>query len=332
MKGILLINLGSPKDLELESIKEYLKQFLSDDLVIDYPKLLQQILVNWIIVPSRYKNTREAYSEIWTKNGSPLINDTRILGEKVSLKSDTPVEVSMRYQFPSIKEGLVNLKNKGCSEIFVVPLYPHYAMSTVLTTENEVKRIENELELDLKLNFIGAFYNEQEYISSLSKVIRNNRHEESDFLLFSYHGIPNRHLVKTDPTKSHCLQVKNCCDVESKAKPFCYKAQVIETSKLCAERLELKENEWGISFQSRIGPGWIQPFTDKELVRLVEEGIKNLDVVCPAFVTDNLETLEEMNIRGRETFLEAGGQSFNYIPCLNDEESWVDFLVSASKR
>ena len=332
MKGILLINLGSPKDLELESIKEYLKQFLSDDLVIDYPKLLQQILVNWIIIPSRYKNTREAYSEIWTKNGSPLINDTRILGEKVSLKSDTPVEVSMRYQFPSIKEGLVNLKKKGCSEIFVVPLYPHYAMSTVLTTENEVKRIENELELDLKLNFIGAFYNEQEYISSLSKVIRNNRHEESDFLLFSYHGIPNRHLVKTDPTKSHCLQVKNCCDVESKAKPFCYKAQVIETSKLCAERLELKENEWGISFQSRIGPGWIQPFTDKELVRLVEEGIKNLDVVCPAFVTDNLETLEEMNIRGRETFLEAGGQSFNYIPCLNDEESWVDFLVSASKR
>ena len=332
MKGILLINLGSPKDLELESIKEYLKEFLSDDLVIDYPKLLQQILVNWIIIPSRYKNTREAYSEIWTKKGSPLINDTRILGEKVSLKSDTPVEVSMRYQFPSIKEGLVNLKKKGCSEIFVVPLYPHYAMSTVLTTENEVKRIENELELDLKLNFIGAFYNEQEYISSLSKVIHNNRNKESDFLLFSYHGIPNRHLVKTDPTKSHCLQVKNCCDIESKARPFCYKAQVIETSKLCAKRLELKENEWGISFQSRIGPGWIQPFTDKELVRLAEEGIKNLDVVCPAFVTDNLETLEEMNIRGRETFLEAGGQSFNYIPCLNDEESWVDFLVSASKR
>ena len=332
MKGILLINLGSPKDLELESIKEYLKEFLSDDLVIDYPKLLQQILVNWIIIPSRYKNTREAYSEIWTKNGSPLINDTRILGEKVRSKSDTPVEVSMRYQFPSIEEGLINLKKKGCSEIFVVPLYPHYAMSTILTTENEVKRIENEIGLDLKLNFIGAFYNEKEYISSLSNIILNNRQIGSDFLLFSYHGIPNRHLLKTDPTKNHCLQVKNCCDLESKAKPFCYKAQVIETSKLCARQLELKENEWGISFQSRIGPGWIQPFTDKELVRLAEEGIKNLDVVCPAFVTDNLETLEEMNIRGRETFLEAGGKSFNYIPCLNDDESWVDFLVNASKR
>ena len=151
-------------------------------------------------------------------------------------------------------------------------------------------------------------------------------------MLFSYHGIPNRHLLKTDPTQSHCLKVENCCDMESKAKPFCYKAQVIETSRLCAKQLELKEDQWGISFQSRIGPGWIQPFTDKELVRLAGEGVKNLDVVCPAFVTDNLETLEEMNIRGRETFLEAGGKSFNYIPCLNDEESWVDFLVNASKR
>lgn len=332
MKGILLINLGSPRDLELTSVKDYLKEFLSDDLVIDYPKLLQQILVNWIIIPSRYKNTREAYSEIWTEEGSPLIHDTLVLGEKVSAKSGTLVEVSMRYQFPSIEEGLKKLKAKGCSEIFVVPLYPHYAMSTVLTTEREVKRIESKLKLDLRLNFIGAFYNEGGYISSLSDVINRNRQKESDYLLFSYHGIPNRHLIKTDPTKNHCLKVKNCCEIESKAKPFCYKAQVLETSKLCAKKLELKDNEWGVSFQSRIGPGWIQPFTDKELVRLAEEGIKNLDVVCPAFVTDNLETLEEMNIRGRETFLEAGGESFNYIPCLNNEESWVDFLVTASEK
>ena len=332
MKGILLINLGSPRDLELKSIKDYLKEFLSDDLVIDYPKFLQQILVNWIIIPSRYKNTREAYSEIWTENGSPLIHDTIALGEKVGAKSGALVEVSMRYQFPSIEEGLKKLKAKGCSEIFVVPLYPHYAMSTVLTTEREVKRIESKLGLDLRLNFIGAFYNEGGYISSLSDVINRNRQKESDFLLFSYHGIPNRHLTKTDPTKNHCLKVKNCCEIESKAKPFCYKAQVLETSKLCAKKLELKDNEWGVSFQSRIGPGWIQPFTDKELVRLAEEGIQNLDVVCPAFVTDNLETLEEMNIRGRETFLEAGGKSFKYIPCLNDEESWVDFLVAASEK
>ena len=282
MKGILLINLGSPRDLELKSIKDYLKEFLSDDLVIDYPKFLQQILVNWIIIPSRYKNTREAYSEIWTENGSPLIHDTIALGEKVGAMSGVLVEVSMRYQFPSIEEGLKKLKAKGCSEVFVVPLYPHYAMSTVLTTEREVKRIESKLGLDLRLNFIGAFYNEGGYISSLSDVINRNRQKESDYLLFSYHGIPNRHLIKTDPTESHCLKVTNCCEIESKAKPFCYKAQVLETSKLCAKKLELKDDEWGVSFQSRIGPGWIQPFTDKELVRLAKEGVQHLDVVCPA--------------------------------------------------
>ena len=332
MKGILLINLGSPKDLNANSIKDYLREFLSDDLVIDYPKILQQLLVNWIIVPSRYKNTKEAYSEIWTDEGSPLVNSTLHLGEKINTKSATPVEVSMRYQYPSIEEGLIKLKNKGCSDVFVVPLYPHYAMSTTLTTEKEVIRIEKELNLNLNLDFIGSFYNEKEYIASLSNVISRNRSEKSDFLLFSYHGIPNRHLVKTDPTKNHCLKAKNCCNTESKAKPFCYKAQVIETSRLCADRLNLREEEWGIAFQSRIGPGWIEPFTDKELVKLANKGIKNLDVVCPAFVIDNLETLEEMNIRGRETFLESGGKSFNYIPCLNDEESWVDFLVAASKK
>mgnify|MGYP003320481159 FL=1 len=332
MKGILLINLGSPKDLELSSIKDYLKEFLSDDLVIDYPKILQQILVNWIIIPSRYKNTREAYSEIWTDQGSPLINSTLNLGKEISSKAEVPVEVAMRYQYPSNKEGLMNLEKRGCSDIFVVPLYPHYAMSTTLTTENEVNRIKKELNLDLNLKFIGTFYNEDEYIKSLSVVIDKNRQKESDFLLFSYHGIPNRHLLKTDPTKSHCLKVKDCCDVQSNATPFCYKAQVLETSKLCVKELNLKDHEWGVSFQSRIGPGWIEPFTDKELVNLVDQGIKRLDVVCPAFVIDNLETLEEMNISGRETFLEAGGESFNYIPCLNVEESWIDFLVSASKK
>jgi ferrochelatase len=310
----------------------YLKEFLSDDLVIDYPKLLQQILVNWIIIPSRYKNTREAYSEIWTDLGSPLINNTISLGEKISTKSGVPLEVAMRYQYPSIEEGLVNLRDKGCSDIFVVPLYPHYAMSTTLTTEKEVKRIEHELSLNLNLIFAEPFYKEEGYIESLSQTIDLNRQEKSDYLLFSYHGIPNRHLTKTDPTKSHCLKVQNCCDVESEAKPYCYKAQVIETSRLCANKLNLDNDQWSISFQSRIGPGWIEPFTDKELVKLVEKGVKKLDVVCPAFVIDNLETLEEMNIRGKETFLEAGGESFNYIPCLNDDNTWVDFLIGLSEK
>ena len=332
MKGILLINLGSPKDLELDSVKEYLKEFLSDDLVIDSPKFLQQILVNWIIVPSRYKNTREAYSEIWTDKGSPLINSTIELGAKINSKSNIPVEVAMRYQYPSIETGILNLKEKGCSEIFVVPLYPHYAMSTTLTTQNEVLRVAKALDLNIDVTFIDSFFNEQAYISSLSQTISDNRSEDSDFLLFSYHGIPNRHLLKTDPTKNHCLIVENCCDIVSEARPYCYKAQVYETSKLCANYLNLESSEWSVSFQSRIGPGWIEPFTDKELELLVKKGVKKLDVACPSFVIDNLETLEEMNIRGRETFIDAGGESFNYIPCINTNEQWVDFLISSSKK
>lgn len=331
MKGILLINLGSPKNLEINSIKEYLREFLSDELVIDYPKLLRKILVNLIIVPSRSKKTKEAYSKIWTKNGSPLINKTLDLGDKVNVKSKIPVAVAMRYQFPSIEDGLKNLKDQGCSDIFVVPLYPHYAMSTTLTTEREVTRVNEEKDLGLNLSFISPFYNESSYIESLCEVILSNRQAESDYLLFSYHGIPNRHLLKTDPTGSHCLKNDNCCEEKSDAKPFCYKAQVMETSKLCAKNLNLKSEEWGVSFQSRIGPGWIQPFTDKELVRLANNGIKRLDVVCPSFVIDNLETLEEMNIEGRETFLEAGGELFNYIPCLNIEDLWVNFLAEKAK-
>ena len=266
------------------------------------------------------------------KKGSPLINTTIDLGKKVSLKANMPLEVAMRYQFPSIEKGMKNLKEQGCSDVFVIPLYPHYAMSTTLTTEREVMRINQERKLNLNLSFIDPFYNKEDYLDSLTKIITKHRQANSDYLLFSYHGIPNRHLLKTDPTGNHCLKAENCCDINSEAKPFCYKAQVIETSKLCANKLKLKENEWGISFQSRIGPGWIQPFTDQELVKLAESGIKRLDVACPAFVIDNLETLEEMNMEGRETFLNAGGESFNYIPCLNDEDLFVSFLVNQAKK
>ena len=332
MKGILLINLGSPKDLEDASIKEYLKEFLSDDLVIDYPKVIQQILVNWLIVPNRYKKTKEAYSQIWTDEGSPLISRTIELGNNLNNKTSSTVEVAMRYQKPSIENALIKLSEKNVSQIKVIPLYPHYAMSTSLTTQREVMRIKDKLGLKCSIEFIDSFYNEKSYIDALCAIIKNKLQPQSNYLLFSYHGIPNRHLKKTDPTKNHCLQSKNCCDLESKAKPYCYKAQVIETSKLCAENLSLKSNEWGISFQSRIGPGWIEPFTDIELKDLANQGIKNLDVVCPSFVIDNLETLEEMNLRGRETFVQAGGENFNYIPCLNSRKDWVEALIELSEK
>ena len=326
MQGILLINLGSPKELQLKSVRSYLKEFLSDDLVIDIPKIFQQLLLNLIILPFRPKKTLEAYSSIWTKEGSPLILNTNKIAKSLSKKSGIAVEVAMRYQEPKIYDALKNLIAKGCKDITVIPLYPHYAMATTLTTIKEVKRVAKDMDLNLK--FIESFFKEPAYINSLSKKITSYLKDETDYLLFSYHGIPERHILKTDLTKSHCLNTPDCCNKESASKPFCYKAQVLETSKLCAKEIGLESDQWGVSFQSRLGPGWLKPFSDIELAELPKKGKKNIAVVCPAFVADNLETLEEMDIRGRETFLDSGGNSFTYVPCLNDDDSWIDFLSS----
>ena len=306
MKGVLIINLGTPDNLELPSIKKYLKEFLSDSYVVDIPTIIRKILVNFIIVPFRSRKTQEAYKSIWTKNGSPLIINTNLIKEKLGQKIEYPVEMAMRYQNPSIEKGLISLEEKGCKEIIVLPLYPHYAEATSLTTKLKVKDVKDKLDLDLKLSFLDEFYNEDGYIESLSKQINSHLNDDVDFLLFSYHGIPKRQNVRTNPT---------------------YEEQVKLASKLCAERLDLKDDQWGVAFQSRIGPGWLQPFTDKVLENLPKNGIKKIAVVCPSFVADNLETLEEINIEARETFIEAGGEKFVFIPCLNNDDNWIDFLV-----
>ena len=326
MKAILLVNLGSPRDLKLSSIKEYLTEFLTDDNVIDLPKIIQKILVKNIIVPFRSKKTQEAYNSIWKKDGSPLIINTKSLAKKLSDKTNYSVEIAMRYQYPSIKQAVEKLINKGCKEIIAVPLYPHYAQSTIFTTENKIKEISTSLGGNLKISFIRPFYNEEGYINALTSLIKESLPSDFDHLLFSYHGIPERHVKNTDPSKTHCLKVKDCCNIKADAHQFCYRHQVLETTKLCAKKLNIEKEKWSVSFQSRIGPGWLKPFTDKVLDELPEKNIKKLAVVCPAFVADNLETLEEINIRAREQFLNNGGIEFTYIPCLNDNNNWVDFL------
>ena len=330
MKGILLVNLGSPKDLEENSIKEYLKEFLSDDLVVDYPKIIQQILINWIIVPNRYKKTQKAYSKIWTENGSPLINNTKELGLSLAKESCKPVEVAMRYQEPSIKDALTALQDKGCTSIKAIPLYPHYAISTTLTTQKKILEVSKTIDNGMTIEFIASFYNDPEYIDSLCSLIQKNRNENSDLLLFSYHGIPIRHLRKAkqkDKNDNHLCNKSEC-----PSKEYCYRHQVYETSRLCAEKLNIPKEKWRVSFQSRIGPGWLQPFTDKLLSDLPNKGIKKIDVITPSFVIDNLETLEEINMEGRKDFLAAGGEEFNYIPCLNSRKDWVETLSKLSEK
>jgi ferrochelatase len=328
MKGIVLINLGSPKDLELSSIKSYLKEFLSDDYVLDIPKLIQRILVNFIIVPFRSSKTKKAYESIWTSKGSPLIVNTNLIAKKLQKKMNLPIEVAMRYQEPSIRNAILKLLKNGCDEIIATPLYPHYAQATSLTTHLEVERVMKDIDPSINFSISSPFYSEYGYIKSLSESIKNYLPSEFDYLLFSYHGIPERHVKKMDPTLSHCLSDGNCCSLRSKAHKYCYKHQVLETSKLCADDLGLNNDQWGVSFQSRIGPGWLQPFTDKVLEEFPKNGIKKIAVVCPAFIADNLETLEEVDIRARETFLDSGGDEFTFIPCINDNELWIDFLAN----
>ncbi|MEC7830305.1 MAG: ferrochelatase [Pseudomonadota bacterium] len=306
MKGILLVNLGSPDDLNLSSIKRYLKEFLSDDFVVDLPKIVQQILVNCIVIPFRSKRTKKAYEAIWTAEGSPLLINTKNIAQKLYEKINSPVEIAMRYQNPSIESALMQLKERGCREVVVVPLYPHYAEATSLSTKIETERVAKNLGLEISLSFSNEFYKENGYIKALSSKIERHLPIDYDYLLFSYHGIPKRQNLKTDPT---------------------YEEQVLQTSKLCAQKLNIQVEKWGVSFQSRIGPGWLQPFTDKVLEDLPKKEIKKIAVVCPSFVADNLETLEEINLEAKETFLTSGGVEFTYIPCLNDDNDWINFLT-----
>ena len=308
MKGNLLINLGSPKRLSIESVKDYLTEFLSDDLVIDFPKPIQKFLVKGIIVPLRHKKTFESYKKIWTDEGSPLIVISKKLAQRVQDETGIKTEVGMRYKEPSIKDALNNLINQGCEEIRVLPLYPQFTGSSSLTSINKVKELKKE-QNSKSINYIykESFYNDQNYIKYLTESISRKLPDNVDYLLFSFHGLPNRQDTQFEPS---------------------YSSQCKETSRLVAEKLGFSEKQWGVSFQSRLGPGWTKPFTDKVLSNLPNEGKKNLAVVSPAFYVDNLETLEELSIEGKKTFLDSGGEEFTYIDCLNDSDFGVKVIAS----
>ena len=313
-KFVLLVNLGSPKELNKKSVKEYLKSFLSDDLVVDIPKFFQQLILRAFILPFRPRKTLHAYEQIWTKEGSPLIVSTKKIAEKLNKKTNWRVETAMRYEDPSIENALKTLKQKGCNKLFVVPLYPHNAMATTITTEEEVKRVAKSLFYDVELIFIKPFYNNPKYLDALK--------------IFSYHGIPKRQAKKTDITGSHCFSSADCCETICPGSSDCYKAHTVQASNKVAEELGLSDNQWEIAYQSRLGPGWLTPFTDRRLAEMPTKDLKSVLVVCPSFISDCLETLEEIEIRGRDTFFNSGGEKMTYIPCLNDSNDTINLLES----
>lgn len=330
MKGVLLVNLGSPDSTDPKDVKKYLGEFLMDERVIDVPLWFRTFLVKGIILNTRPKKSAAAYQKIWWKEGSPLIVLSERLQEKVQAKTDLPVALAMRYGSPSIKTGLQELYDKGVKDVLLIPLYPQFAMATTETILVLAEELRKEFFSDMKIEHIPAFYNQPEYIKALSNSIKDYlADKEYDHLLFSYHGVPERHIKKSDVTRSHCKIDGSCCNKPSPAHEFCYRHQCYQTTKNVIQELGLDENTVSTSFQSRLGVDpWLQPYTDRTIVKKAEkDGIKKLAIVTPAFVSDCLETLEEIAMEGKEEFLEAGGEAFYTVPCINDNEEWIDVLA-----
>ncbi|CAI8377591.1 MAG: Ferrochelatase [Formosa sp. Hel3_A1_48] len=329
MKGVLLVNLGSPESPNPKDVKNYLGEFLMDERVIDVPKWARTLLVKGIILNTRPKASAKAYKKIWWEEGSPLIVLSERLKEKLQKEIDLPIALAMRYGSMSIKNGLQELSDKGVTDVFMIPLYPQFAMATTETILVLADQLQQEFFPHMNLESLPPFYNNPEYIKVLSESIKSYlKGKDHEHLLFSYHGIPERHIRKSDITKSHCKMDKSCCSTPSEAHAYCYKHQCVEVTRLVGEYLKLDPDAFSTSFQSRLGfDPWLRPYTDRTIERLGKEGIKNMAIVTPAFVSDCLETLEEIAMEGEEIFHEAGGKNFTTIPCLNDNSEWVKLLA-----
>ena len=327
-KGVLLVNLGSPDSTKVKDVRRYLDEFLMDERVIDIPYWKRFLLIKGIILNVRPKKSAAAYKKIWWKEGSPLIVISERFAEKVKRDIDIPVALGMRYGSMSIEKGLKELHQQGVSEVFLIPLYPHYAMSSFETVVEKANDLVKSTFKNMALEVQPVFYNDPDYIRVMSEHLKEQLDGfDYDQILFSYHGIPERHIYKGDPTGSHCKLDGSCCEVSSEAHKTCYRHQCFETTKGMAKELGLEEGTYRNSFQSRLlKDPWLKPYTDHVLEAMPEEGIKKLAVITPAFVADCLETLEEIAMEGKEEFLAFGGEEFKHVSCLNDNDAWVDVV------
>jgi len=334
-RAVVLMNLGSPDSTEVKDVKRYLDEFLMDERVIDKPWMLRTLLVRGIIIPFRAPKSAEAYRSIWTKEGSPLIVISEQLAKALDKEVEEPVTIAMRYGNPSPKAAYDELlqQNPDLEEVVLVPMYPHYAMSSYETAVEYAKEQHKKGGYSFKLTTIKPYYDNADYLEALAESMKPYLEKEYDHILFSYHGVPERHIYKGDITGQHCLKVPNCCEVASKAHEYCYRHQCWQTTKLVTEKLGIPREKWGFSFQSRLGRDpWLTPYTAVRFEELPKEGIKKLLVVCPAFVSDCLETLEEIAEEGKEIFLHNGGESFDMIPCLNIHPLWVSTMAKWIKQ
>ncbi len=326
-QGVLLVNLGSPDSPSVGDVRRYLREFLMDGRVLDAPWPIRFAVVHLAILPRRPHQSAEAYEKIWTPEGSPLIVISRNVQRALQARLPVPVELAMRYQNPSIPSAVQALVKSGVAECLLIPLFPHYAMSSFETAVERVKEVAARQAPNLRLQVQAPYYQHPAYIEALVASARPYLDGSWDHLLFSFHGIPERHLRKSDPTGQHCLGTPDCCERASTAHATCYRAQCLQTMTEFVRVAGLVPGKYSFAFQSRLGRDpWLKPYTDLELERLARNGVKRLLVICPAFVSDCLETLEEIRIRGQETFAAAGGEQLTQIPCLNEHPRWLEAL------
>lgn len=328
--GVLLINLGTPDEPTPKAVGRFLREFLMDRFVLDMPAPMRWFLVNIMIVPRRRKRSARLYQKIQSEQGSPLLFHTRNLASKVASQLSLRdhhyvVEFGMRYGSPSIADSLERLQAAEVERIFALPLYPQYAESSFETAVVETKTRARKLGCLDRLSFLPPFYAQPAFIDACAQRIAEHLQEHrSDHLVFSFHGVPVRHITKLDRSRSHCLLKSDCCEAIGPINENCYRAQCVLTARAIARRLDLEKDSYTISFQSRFGRAeWVEPSLEDVLRNLARRGTENVAVFSPSFVADCLETLEEIAIRGRETFLEAGGGELTLIPSLNAHPAWI---------
>ena len=326
-KGVLLVNLGSPDSPSVGDVRRYLREFLMDGRVLDVNWFARFCIVHFAILPSRPKQSAHAYQAIWTPAGSPLVVTSRKVHAELQKRLSVPVELAMRYQNPSIPDAVRRLAQKGVDELLLFPLFPHYAMSSYESAVERVKEVAARLTPSMRVQVQPPYFDQPDYIAALVANAEPFLNKGFDHLLFSFHGVPERQIRKSDPTGQHCLNAENCCQTPSAAHATCYRAQSLKTMAAFVQIARLPAEKFSFAFQSRLGRHpWLRPYTDHELPKLAARGIKKLLVICPSFVSDCLETLEEIGIRGRETFLASGGNDLTLIPCLNEHPLWLDAL------
>ncbi len=326
--GILLVNLGTPDSPAPKDVFRYLNEFLTDERVIDIPWLPRQLLVRGVIVPFRYRQSARSYKEIWTDKGSPLKVHGYALrnGLQDAFGDDYYVDIAMRYQNPSIESVLNKMLAKGVQKLIVVPLFPHYASATTGSVHQKIMELLSQRQVVPEVTFIQQFPTHPALIRAFAAIGKTYEPETYDHVLFSFHGLPQRHIRKANPG-THCFATKQCCQTWGEDNHACYSAQCHATAREIANELCLPEQQYSISFQSRLGKDpWVEPFTSQVIENLAREGKKRVLVFCPAFVADCLETIFEIEVENRLEFQKYGGETLTLVEGLNSHPVWIEGL------